>query len=46
MQYGGSLEDVWLMFDHMKQVQGWMIMACHVYDPTIIFVLTIVVCGM
>ncbi len=21
------------MFDHVKCVQGWTIMACHVYDP-------------
>jgi hypothetical protein len=33
MQPRGDLENSWMMFDHVKRVQGWMTMACHVYDP-------------
>jgi hypothetical protein len=33
MQLGGDLENIWTMFNHVKCVQGWMTMACHVYDP-------------
>jgi len=32
MQLGGDLENSWMMFDHVKHVQGWTTMACHVYD--------------
>jgi hypothetical protein len=32
MQSGDDLQNVWMMFDHIKDVQGWMTMACHVYD--------------
>jgi hypothetical protein len=32
MQLGGDLENYWMMFDHVKGVQGWTTMACHVYD--------------
>jgi hypothetical protein len=32
MQLGGDLENSWLMFDHVKHVQGWTTMAYHVYD--------------
>jgi hypothetical protein len=34
------------MFDHVKQIVGWTIMACHVYDPRYYKVMTITVCGM
>jgi hypothetical protein len=34
MQPGGDLEDVWMMFDHMKRVKKWTTMACHAYDST------------
>ena len=44
MQPGGDLEDVWIMFDHVKHVKHWTTMACHVYDSTDCRVMTIVVC--
>ncbi len=34
------------MFDHLKHVVGWIIMACHVYDPMYCKVLTLVVYDM
>jgi hypothetical protein len=32
MQLIGDLQNVWIMFDHVKHVAIWTIMACHVYD--------------
>jgi len=32
MQLGGDLQNAWMMFDHIKFVQGWMTMAYHVND--------------
>jgi hypothetical protein len=32
MQLGGNLQTVWIMFDHIKRVEGWMTLTCHVYD--------------
>jgi hypothetical protein len=46
MQVGGDLENEWLMFDHIKRVQEWTTMACHVYNATYCKVMTIVVCDM
>lgn len=46
MQAGGDLENAWLMFDHVKRVQSWTTMACHVYDATFCRVMTIAVCDM
>jgi hypothetical protein len=34
------------MFDHVKCVVGWTIMACHVYNLAYYKVMTIVVCDM
>jgi hypothetical protein len=34
------------MFDHVKHVVGWIIMACHVYNLLYCKVLTIAVCDM
>jgi hypothetical protein len=34
------------MFDHVKCVVGWTIMACHVYDLTYCKVMAIMVCDM
>jgi hypothetical protein len=34
------------MFDHCKCLSGWITMACHVYDPNYVRVVTIVVCDM
>jgi hypothetical protein len=46
MQPGGDLENTWLMFDHVKHVQEWTTMACHVYDVAYCKVMTITVCDM
>jgi hypothetical protein len=46
MQLGDNLQNAWMMFDHIKHVQGWMTMACHVYNPVYCKVMTIVVCDM
>ena len=46
MQAGGDLENAWLMFDHVRRVQSWPTMACHVYDATFCRVMTIAVCDM
>jgi hypothetical protein len=43
MQPNDDLQCVWMMFDHVKQVQGWMTMASHVYDLVYCKVMTIVV---
>ncbi len=34
------------MFDHVKHVQGWTTIGCHVYDMTYCKVLTIATCDM
>lgn len=44
MQLGGSLEDAWLMFDHMKRIHGWTTIACHMYDLAFKLVLTTTIC--
>jgi hypothetical protein len=46
MQPSGDLEDVWMMFNHVKCVKKWTTMACHVYDFTYCSVMTIAVCDM
>ncbi len=46
MQLSDDLQNAWMMFDHVKRVQGWMTMACHVYDPFYCKVMTIVVYDM
>ncbi len=35
-----------MMFDHIKRVQGWMTMACMVYDPVYHKVMTIMIYDM
>ncbi len=42
----GDLQNVWVMFDHVKCVVGWTTMVCHVYDLVYCKVLTIMVCDM
>jgi len=32
MQLKGNLQTAWIMFDHVKHVQGWTIFTFHVYD--------------
>jgi hypothetical protein len=46
MQLGGDLQDAWIMFDHMKCVKKWTIVACHVYNSTYCCVMTITVYNM
>jgi hypothetical protein len=46
MQPGGDLENAWLIFDHVKRVQEWTTMACHVYDAAYCKVMTIAICNM
>lgn len=38
--------NLWLMFDHIKRVKDWTMMACHVYDSKYCKVLTIACCDM
>jgi hypothetical protein len=46
IQLGDVLENSKMMFDHVKHVQGWIAMACHVYDPIYCEVMSIVICDM
>ncbi len=46
MQPTRDLQNVWIMFDHVKRVVGWTTMACHVYDRVYCKMLTTVVCDM
>jgi hypothetical protein len=46
MQLGGDLEDMWIMFDHVKRVKHWTTTACHVYDSAYCRVMTISICNM
>jgi hypothetical protein len=46
MQCGGDMENSWIMFDHVKRLQDWTTMACHVYDSKHCKVLTIACCDM
>jgi hypothetical protein len=44
MQPSGDLQDVWIIFDHVKRVKKWTTMVCHVYDSTYWRVMTIAIC--
>ncbi len=46
MQLVGDLQNVWIMFDHVKHVASWTTMFCHVYDSTYCKMMTIVICDM
>jgi len=46
MQPFDDLQNVWMMFDDVKRVQGWMTMACHIYDSIYCKVMMIVVYDM
>jgi hypothetical protein len=46
MQLGDDLQNAWMMFDHVKHVQKWMIMACRIYDMAYCKVMTIIICDM
>ncbi len=43
MQPSDDMQNVWMMFNHVKCVQGWTTMAYHVYDSVYCKVITIVV---
>ena len=45
MQSSGDVELVWMMSNHVKRVSSWTTMACHVYDSTYQWVMTIVCCN-
>jgi hypothetical protein len=32
MQPRGDLQTTWIMFDHVKRIEGWKTLAYHVYD--------------
>ncbi len=46
MQPGGDLQTIWIMFHHVKHVQGWMTLDCHVYDQVYCEVMMIAICDM
>jgi hypothetical protein len=46
MQFGGNFQIAWIMFDHVKRVKGWMILAYHVYDSFYCIIMTIAICDM
>ena len=46
MQLDGDLQDVWIMFDHMKRVKCYTTFARHVYDFCYSKVKIIVLCDM
>jgi hypothetical protein len=46
MQSSDNLQNTWMMFDHVKCVQGWTTMACHVYNPVYCKVTMIMVSDM
>lgn len=46
LQLGHDLENSWIMFDHVKCVQSWTTMACHVYNLVYCKVMMIVIYDM
>ncbi len=46
MQLNEDLQNAWMMFDHVKHVQGWTTMAYHVYDLVYCKVMMIMVYDM
>jgi hypothetical protein len=45
MQSDDNLQNAWMMFNHVKCVQGWT-MACHISNSVYCKVMMIVVCDM
>jgi predicted AAA+ superfamily ATPase len=43
MQLGYKLQNAWMMFDHIKHVQGWTTMAYHIYDRAYCKVMMIII---
>jgi hypothetical protein len=46
VQPRGDLQTFWIMFDHVKRVEGWTTFTCHVYDSFYYKVMTIMICDM
>ncbi len=46
MQFKGDLQTIWIMFDHVKRVEGQTTLACHVYDSFYCKVMMIAICDM
>ncbi len=46
MQPRGNLQTAWIMFDHVKHVEDWTTLACHVYDSFYYKVMMIAICDM
>jgi hypothetical protein len=43
---GGDMKNLWIMFDHVKNLKDWPTLAYHVYDSKYCKVLTIACCDM
>jgi hypothetical protein len=46
MQSGGDIQDLRNIFDHVKHVKHWTTMACHVYESTYCWIITVAVYDM
>jgi hypothetical protein len=46
MQSSDDLQNVWMMFNHVKCVQGWTTMARHICDLVYCKVMMIAICDM
>jgi hypothetical protein len=46
MQPSDDLQNLWMMFNHIKHVQGWTTMAYHIYGPFYCKDMAISVCDM
>jgi hypothetical protein len=46
MQLGCDFQTTWIMSNHVKRVEGWTTLACHVYDFFYCKVTKIVICDM
>jgi hypothetical protein len=46
IQLGGDFQTAWIMFDHVKHVEGWTTLTCHVYDSFYCKFITIIKCDM
>jgi hypothetical protein len=46
MQLGDNVKIIWIMFDHVNHVEGWMTFAYYVYDSFYYKVTMIAICDM
>ncbi len=46
MQLGGDLQISWIMFNHVKHVEGWTTLTYHVYDYFYCKAMMIAICDM